>query len=422
VPVAGLDDELLDWRWKSFPALPAGQRVSDFVAGRPSLFDAGFSWPLATLSSSAIDHNVAVLAAWCEANGVLLAPHGKTTMAPALFARQLAAGAWAMTAATPWQVRVYRAHGVSRVVLANELVDVDFIRWLVAERAADPAFEFLCYVDSLAGVELLGHALAAGEATTVRPLGVLVEIGPLGGRTGCRTRDEVLAVARAVQRHASLMLVGVAGFEGPFGHGRDTTTLTEIRTFVQELADTLRELDAEALLDSRSPYFVLTCGGSEQIDVVTSVLREAPQCSRPVYSVLRSGSYITHDHGLYAQTSSLAPQLRPAIEVWCQVLSVPEPGLALLGAGRRDVSFDAGLPIALWRRSVRGGDVLPFDARVSKLNDQHAFLDVAPDDPVEVGDLVALGISHPCTTHDKWRMMPLLDDDRRVVGCVRTYF
>ena len=147
--------------------------------------------------------------------------------------------------------------------------------------------------------------------------------------------------------------------------------------------------------------------------------------------MLRSGSYITHDHGLYAETSSLAPLLRPAIEIWCQVLSLPEPGLALLGAGRRDVSFDAGLPIALWRRSVRGGDVVPFSAPVSKLNDQHAFLDiadiadtarVAPTEAIEVGDLVALGISHPCTTHDKWQLMPLLDDERRVIDCVRTYF
>jgi D-serine deaminase-like pyridoxal phosphate-dependent protein len=397
-------------------------RVSEFVASRPSLFDAGFSWPIATLSASAIDENVAVLAAWCEDNGVLLAPHGKTTMMPALFSRQLSAGAWAMTAATPWQVRVYRAHGVSRVLLANELVDADFIGWLAAERAADPDFEFFCYVDSVAAVELLAHALATGDAMTTRPLGVLVEIGPMGGRTGCRTSDEVRAVAQAVQRHPALMLTGVAGWEGPFGHGRDETTLTEIRTFVQELADTLRELDADALLDPRSPYFVLTCGGSEYIDVVTSVLRVTPQCSRPVRSVLRSGSYITHDHGLYAGTSSLAAQLRPAIEVWCQVLSVPEPGYALLGAGRRDVSFDAGLPIALWRRSVRGGDVVPLDARVSKVNDQHAFLDIAPSDAIEVGDLVALGISHPCTTHDKWQMMPLLDDARRVIDCVRSYF
>jgi D-serine deaminase-like pyridoxal phosphate-dependent protein len=419
---AGFDDEVLDWRWKGFPALPAGLRVSEFVASRPSLFDAGFSWPVATLRASAIDHNVGVLATWCEDNGVLLAPHGKTTMMPALFSRQLAAGAWAMTAATPWHVRVYKANGVRRVFLANEVVDVDFIQWLAAERKADPEFEFFCYVDSVTGVELLGDVLAVGDSTEPRPLGVLVEIGPMGGRTGCRTRDEVWAVAQAVQRHPSLMLVGVAGWEGPFGHGRDESTLTIIRTFVQELADTLRDLDTDTLLDPRAPYFILTCGGSEQVDVVTSVLRAAPQCSRPVRSVLRSGSYITFDQGLYAEKSSLAPLLRPAIEIWCQVLSTPEPGLAVIGAGRRDVSFDAGLPIALWRRSVRGGEVVPFDVAVSKVNDQHAFLDITASDTIEVGDLVGLGISHPCTTHDKWQMMPLLDDERHVIDCVRSFF
>jgi D-serine deaminase-like pyridoxal phosphate-dependent protein len=418
---ASLDDEVLDWRSKGFPAAAAGLRVSEFVATQPSLFDAGFSWPIATLSASAIDHNIGVLAAWCADNGLLLAPHGKTTMMPALFSRQLAAGAWAMTAATPWQVRVYKANGVRRILLANELVDVDFIRWLAVERVADPEFEFFCYVDSVAGVDILGQALSAADANGARPLGVLVEIGPMGGRTGCRTRDDVRVVAQAVQRHASLMLIGVAGWEGPFGHGRDEGTLTVIRTFVQELADTLRELDAERLLDPRAPYFVLTCGGSEQVDVVTSVLRDPPQCSRPVRSVLRSGSYITHDHGLYAETSSLAPLLRPAIEVWCQVLSTPESGLALIGAGRRDVSFDAGLPLALWHRSISGSDVVRLDAVVSKVNDQHAFLDVVQP-VVAVGDLIGLGISHPCTTHDKWQLMPLLDDERRVIDCVRSYF
>jgi D-serine deaminase-like pyridoxal phosphate-dependent protein len=413
------EDELLDWRWKGFPALPAGTLASAFVAGRPSLFTAGFTWPIAALRASAIAHNIGVLASWCESNGILLAPHGKTTMAPALFWRQLDAGAWAITAATPWQVRVYRARGIKRIVLANELVDAEFIKWLAAERAADPEFEFLCYVDSVAGVDILGDAL---DALDTPPLGVLVELGPAGGRTGCRTPAEVQAVAKAAQAHRSLMLIGVSGFEGVFGHGRDEATLGEVRAFVETLARTLLDLDADGLLDDRSPYFVLTCGGSEQLDVVTSVLREPLACSRPVRAVLRSGAYVTHDHGLYAATSPLASQLQAAIEVWCQALSRPEPTLALLGAGRRDVSFDAGVPVALWRRSIRGGDVVPFHAIVSKLNDQHAFLDLDAAEVLEVGDLVGLGISHPCTTHDKWQLMPLLDDERQVIDCVRTYF
>lgn len=419
-----LDDEVVDWRWKGFPALPDGTTVSSFVADRPSLFTAGFSWPIATLRASAIDHNIATLSAWCERHGALLAPHGKTSMAPAIFSRQLVAGAWAITAATPWQVRLYRARGIKRILLANELVDVDFMHWLAAERTADPEFEFLCYVDSVAGVELLGGALdtALNTALDTAPLGVLVEVGPLGGRTGCRSIDDVRAVARAVQRHSALALIGVAAFEGPFGHGRDPETLDAVSAFVRSLAQTLRDLDAGGLLDPRAPYFVLTCGGSAQLDVVTSALTEPMQCSRPVHPVLRSGAYATHDDGLYAETSSLGPQLRAAIEVWCQVLSCPEPGLAVLGAGRRDLSFDAGLPVARWRRPVTGGDVVPFHSELSKLNDQHAFVHLDPGSHLDVGDLVGLGISHPCTTHDKWQLLPLLDDERRVIDCVRSYF
>jgi D-serine deaminase-like pyridoxal phosphate-dependent protein len=414
-----LPDETLDWRWKGFPTLPAGTSVSAFVAERPSLFTAGFSWPIATLNSSALDHNIAVLADWCQTHDLWLAPHGKTSMAPAIFRRQLEAGAWAITAATPWQVKVYRANGIKRIVLANELVDTEFVRWVDAERAREPEFELFCYVDSTAGVDLLAGALDPGAAG---PLPVLVERGPFGGRTGCRTTAEALAVGRAVAEHHTLALVGVAGFEGPFGHGLDAASLDAVRDFVRTLADTLRDLDAESLLDRRAPYFVLSCGGSARVDVVTEALGESIDLSKPVRRVLRSGAYATHDNGLYAESSSLAPVLRATIEVWCQVLSRPEPGLALLGAGRRDVSADSGLPVALWRRSVRGGAPVPFRAAVSKVNDQHAFLDLTASDELEVGDLVGLGISHPCTTHDKWQLMPLLDDERHVIDCVRSYF
>jgi D-serine deaminase-like pyridoxal phosphate-dependent protein len=165
----------------------------------------------------------------------------------------------------------------------------------------------------------------------------------------------------------------------------------------------------------------LSCGGSGQVDVVSAALTRVPACSKPVRSVLRSGSYVTHDHGLYAQTSSLAAELRPAIELWAQVWSRPEPGLALVGAGRRDVPFDSGLPIPLLRRSA-SGELTPLHGTVTKLNDQHAFLSLAADEPLEVGDLVCLGISHPCTAHDKWQLLPLLDDERRVIDCVRSYF
>jgi D-serine deaminase-like pyridoxal phosphate-dependent protein len=410
--------DLLDVRWKGFPATPAATSMAQFVAGRPSLFDAGFNWPLMVLRDSAIENNIGVLARWCAERGISLAPHGKTTMMPALFRRQLQAGAWGMSAATPWQVRVYRAAGVSRILLANELVDAGFVGWLAGEQESDPSFEFFCYVDSVAGVQLLGAAMPRYG----RPLQVLVEVGVLGGRTGCRSDADVNAVAAAVAAHEQLALVGVSGYEGPLGHDRDEITLDRVSNYVRQLAATLSRLDVAGALDSRAHDFLLSCGGSGHVDVVSAALAGPFDCSRPVRPLLRSGSYISHDDGLYARTSSLAEDLRSAIEVWCQVLSRPEPGLALLGVGRRDVSFDAGLPIPLWRRAATTGELSALPGTIKALNDQHAFLDVEAAAELNVGDLVCLGISHPCTTHDKWQVVPLLDDDRRVIACLRAYF
>ena len=149
--------------------------------------------------------------------------------------------------------------------------------------------------------------------------------------------------------------------------------------------------------------------------------------------MLRSGCYLTQDWGLYeallaglhARAGSAQPVLEPAIEVWAQVLSVPEPGLVILSAGRRDFGQDAGNPVALahvrrgsaGRRSLRGAGW-----QMAAVSDQHAHMAVPPDHGAEVGDLVALGPSHPCTTFDKWRTLYLVDDDYTVTEAVQTFF
>src|SRR5215467_13057310 len=114
-PITGID--------KGFgvPAPGATVSAASLGATRPSLFGPGFTMPVLLLRESAVAHNIGAMAAYCAAAGVRLAPHGKTTMAPQLMARQLAAGAWAVTAATVGELHVYRAFGIPRVLLANEL-------------------------------------------------------------------------------------------------------------------------------------------------------------------------------------------------------------------------------------------------------------------------------------------------------------
>jgi D-serine deaminase-like pyridoxal phosphate-dependent protein len=56
------------------------------------------------------------------------------------------------------------------------------------------------------------------------------------------------------------------------------------------------------------------------------------------------------------------------------------------------------------------------------LNDQHAYIATKRARELTVGDLVALGISHPCTALDKWRYLPIVDDGYRIVDVATTHF
>jgi D-serine dehydratase len=408
--------------------------ADELAAARPPLHAAGFTYPLLTLRESALAGNLAAMAGYCAQAGVALAPHGKTAMSPELAARQLAHGAWGITVATIGQLRTYRAFGFPRLLLANELVDEAGIAWLAAELAADPGLQAYCYVDSAAGVAILDRVLTRCPAG--RRLGVLVEIGPVGGRTGCRTDADALAVAVAAAATGTLRLAGVAGYEGSIGAragepGGQPRTLELVTAFcrrLRALADTLRNGTLGG------DEFIVTAGGSAFFDVVARELTPGGTAGGTggITAILRSGAYLTHDHGLYAAVSpaargsSPAPELRPALELWAQVLSRPEPGLALLGAGRRDAGFDSGLPVPL-RAVRRDGTAEPAGSelgrsRVTELNDQHAFLRLDPGTDLAPGDLVGLGISHPCTTLDKWRVIPVVDDDDHVIDMVHAFF
>jgi len=398
--VAALAHEPLDWRFKGLPASWWGRTPADVCAQSPGLFGAGAVGPVCVLRAEALSHNLDTMHGWCHERGVELAPHGKTHMAPQLLVRQLDAGASAVTAATISQVRVFRAFGVRDVMLANELVDEAGLHWLAAEQDTHPDFGLVCWVDSVRGVEIMTSTLTAAGAD--RPVDVCVEVGMAGGRTGCRDANTADEVAHAVAASPRLRLVGVAGYEAALGHDVGPPALADVRTFLSEVRAAMARL-APMFETDRA---IATAGGSTYFDEVADVL------AGDWRTVLRSGCYLTHDDGLYHRTSPMRDRLRPALRVWSQVVSRPEPGLAVLTMGRRDVSFDQDLPVPYGLTS----------SRVVRLNDQHAYLRLGEGDRAEVGDWVEFGISHPCTVFDKWPMIPVLDERDRVVDLIRTFF
>jgi len=401
---------------KGLGLLAPGPSPAELARTRPAVHAAGWSYPVLTLREPALAGNLAAMAAYCAEAGVELAPHGKTAMSPELAARQLASGAWGITVASIGQLRAYRAFGFPRLLLANELVDEAGIAWLADELAADPGLAVYCYVDSTDGVAILDRVLTGRPAG--RKLPVLVEIGM--GRTGCRTDEQAHAVAKAAAATSTLTVAGVAGYEGAIGGDPRVQSSGPVASFCRRLGNLAR---AMANADSE---FIVTAGGSVYFDLVTRELTAGDTAGMTV--VLRSGCYLFHDHGTYhaatpaARGVAGAPVFRPALELWAQVVSRPEPGLALLGAGRRDAGFDAGLPVPL--RARRRDESTPrlAGATVTGLNDQHAYLRLDPDTALAPGDLVCLGISHPCTTLDKWRVIPVLDEQDRVIDIVHTFF
>ncbi|MES2901463.1 MAG: amino acid deaminase [Pseudomonadota bacterium] len=419
-----LDEQMLQPGVKGLPITQAIRQGAIAVQGW-NVLRADTSFPVALLKHGAIEHNLTWMRDFCDRHGASLAPHGKTTMCPQLFGAQLANGAWGITLATAAQVQLAHRFGVRRVLLANQLVaraDIDSALQLMQ---GDPDFELFLLADSAEGVQRLSQAACA--RALARPLPLLVELGIPGKRAGCRTLDEAMAVARAIATAPGLRLAGIEGYEGLLSETGD------VSDFVGRLVQLMRMAQAEDLFGPHE--ILLSAGGSAYFDLVARGFADSATPAQPVRAILRSGCYLTSDHGAYDRHAAdisareqRADGLRPALEVWSMVQSRPEPTLAILTMGKRDASYDVELPIPLMAHRPGPGlpDGLPPGCAIVKMNDQHAYLQLPAGHALcatlAVGDLIGCGISHPCTTFDKWALMLAVDDEYNVRYAVNTFF
>jgi len=380
------------------------------------------SLPALVIHRQALEHNIRWMQAFVSNSGAELAPHGKTSMVPALFRRQLEEGAWGMTLATAVQTRAAYAHGVRRVLMANQLVGAPNMA-LIAEMLSDPMFDFHCMVDHPDNVAALGEFFAARGLR----LNVMIEYGVVGGRCGCRTEQQVLALADAIAAQPALALTGIEGYEGVI-HGEQA--VSGIREFAASLVRLAVQLQDQGAFALDRP--IVTASGSAWYDLIAEAFDEQ-QVRERFLAVLRPGSYVVHDHGIYKEAqccvlerrSDLTEGLQPAMEIWAYVQSLPEPGLAVIAMGKREVAYDAGLPSPLRLYAAgalqdQGKDISA--CSVTAVMDQHAFMTVAPGCELKVGDIIAFGSSHPCLTFDKWRSGCLVDEQLQVIESFDTCF
>lgn len=370
--------------------------------------------PLLVLEDDALRHNIETLADWLEQQGISHAPHIKTHLSAELTRRQLAAGAWGATVASPRQARWAADFGAQRILIANEVLDPAGLRTIAELQERGHWITFL--LDSPRGVQVAETVLDGA------PVPVLIELGSPGARSGCRGRSAAIELARAVHSSSRLLLAGVETYEGSVPGASPEQRLASVDKLLLNLVAFAEECDHAGLFDTDE--VILTAGGSAFFDRAATILPQA-RLNRPRRIVLRPGAYVTHDHLSYVASSPFGsrlpevPAFRAAATLWCRVLSRPEPGLAIVGAGKRDCAYDAGLPMVIELFGEDGAARGTEGITVRALNDQHAYLDLPPDCEIEPGDLVRLGLSHPCTILDKVDELPVFDAAGRLVEIVR---
>lgn len=433
IPIPDLDwikSLPVDSLTKGIPALSGSLRHDEIGRQGWNVLRQDLPFPIALIRKDIMDANRIWMRRFLTRSQVDLCPHGKTTMSPELFALQIADGAFGMTCATASHLEVYRRAGVRRVIMANQIVGRTNLE-MALRHLGDPDFDLYCLVDSEPGLRMLAETAKA--LGLVRPVKILLEFGAQGARTGQRTLSGVIRLAEHAGRIPELLVAGLETYEGVFG-GSDPAEreapIHELLTRTAEVAVAMMSVVPET-----DEPFILTAGGSDFFDMVVEAFRAAG-IERSLRIVLRGGCYLTHDSLHYSRCFSRMRQrsseigsieggLRPALEVWSVVQSRPEPSLAYCALGKRDISSDWEMPrpIGLFRPgSGMGVKAPPGHWRTRILNDQHLHLEVDADDDIEVGDIIGFGVSHPCTTFDKWKNIYLVDPDFDVVGAVRTFF
>ncbi|MGF1790363.1 amino acid deaminase [Photobacterium profundum] len=411
-----------DTHHKKFSPGTKGVWSSEKPDGKYSLINEDISLPAAVIKQSALTNNMEWMQTFANHHQVKLSPHGKTTMTPAFFEQQLQAGAWGLTVATAPHVQAAAEGGAENIMMANQLVGKANMG-MVANVIQQNGVNFYCCVDSTDNVDQLNQFFVDVGIT----LNVLIEAGVESGRCGCRTPEEVITLAHHINNLPALNLAGIEVYEGVI-HGDNAEQ--DIRQFLAQTIQTVELLIEEKLITDTNP--IITGAGSAWYDVVA----ESFAACQHLTAIIRPGCYVIHDTGIYEDAQNLVMgraeqnhgyacelggNLESALEVWAYVLSRPETNKAVIGLGKRDVAFDAGLPIP--ERGYRNGEAISVKGLVATaIMDQHIFVTVPDGVDLKVGDMIAFSTSHPCLTFDKWKYLCVSDDEHSVTQFVETCF
>ena len=324
--------------------------------------------PALLVDLDALDRNIQRLAKAATSSSVKLRPHAKSHKSPVIALRQMAAGAIGVCCQKVGEAEAMVYGGVPNVLVSNEIVGTGKIARLAA--LAKQAWVAVC-ADHPANVKSLNEAaLAFG----VR-LPVLAEINVGMDRCGVEPGEPALALAKQIAASPGLRFAGLQAYHGSAQHLREYAKREEaIGLAVAKISQSVELLGRHGLACE-----MITGAG-------TGTYRF--EAASGVYNELQAGSYIFMDAD-YAK--NLAPDGNPSSDfehslfVWATVMSRPTKERAVLDAGHKALSVDAGLP---W---VAG---MP-DVEYVRAADEHGkLISPRPESHLELGSKLRLIPGH----------------------------
>lgn len=415
-------DPLLGAGTKGFPATHIPLRRSEIGRQGWNILKGDLPFPIAVVKQQQLQHNLHWMQMLAQQHQLHMAPHGKTTMSPQLFQAQLQQGAWGMTISTLPQLQIALHSGATNCLIANEIISEIDLKALAVLKQQHPTKRIIFLLDSVAQLEQIEHITPHAQFE------VLLEVGVLGGRCGVRNIETAQVLAQRAFESTAVKLVGVECYEGLAVKTNDELDKTYVDALLERVLDLIKLCQSHHWFETETP--IISAGGSAIYDLVLPYLQA--QAQQGFLALLRSGCYITHDHGFYQRVAERVSHrlgcgtgLEAALEVWAMVQSLPEPNLAIVSMGKRDISYDIDLPTPIAYCAQGSTTLVPAPTvwKVSGMNDQHAYLRLNGESgDLKVGDKVVFGVSHPCTTFDKWRWMPIVDEQYQVVDALVTHF
>ncbi len=335
--------------------------------------------PCLLLEADALEHNIEAMMALVRRSGRELRPHVKAHKCTTIARRQLEAGAIGLCCATVREAEVMAAAGLPGILVSSPVLAPAMVERLLRAHAATG--DLAVVVDSDLGLDAL-----AAAASPAQPLGVLVEVDVGQGRTGVTRPEDALRLARRIADLPQLRYQGVQAY---YGHLQHVPAYADRKARAAEQWARLQPFLDALSADGLAPGIVTGGGtGTHQLD-----LEDGP------FTEIQPGSYLFMDKQYGA--IELAPGGAPfevALWVAARVISVNQPGLAVIDAGFKAMATDAGPAL------LQGGA-----ASYQFMGDEHGGLRYGEGAPrAGVNELVRLVAPHCDPTvnlHDHFHLM-----------------